>query len=781
MDALKDTSKPFADRLDALKPLLNDNAALVKVFGTENAIAATNLLRGTDAVRQLTKDMETQGTAQKQAKENTNTLSFAFNDLKESWNAMILQLTSGDGMSVVVDGIKFLAANLGTIVGLLGKAAIAFGIYKTALLAIQAKQFLFNGGLKDMVSGMFKAIPATKKLADGQIEVADKSAKAGKAMNAIPWVMLIGLAVELATKIYDVASGLAEQRRQTDLLNKTQEDAQKNTELILSKEKEALDERLRLLDLDIRKRKAVAKTDKEREALETERLQRIEKEQKVSKDNIQNEINLARQQKNNLLQRKKDLADYIEMAEKGNWTQIELNERLKKVSDEVKRRAGTSLSTTKAAELQMEALNKKIDIQGEKITTLKDGQKEFNDAIQETDIQIIEDYGIKVENNTGKIKGNVSIQDELNKSLDYQVKLLEEIKEESKDLFDVDETERVLRLERERAVVLAQIAETNAQIALEKAKAGGNEEDIKKAEADLQNAQANLINAQLQLDLFDELDPAKRELLMKQAELDLLNLKTKTIETEKEIADKRMEYFKITTEYFKKQSDERIKQYEKEISKAEEQYNTLQELAKNGNINAKESLAEQQRIINEANAKKEKEQRRQARLQLLETAFSTYNQKVASGAKNPLAETIRDIGLLRAFIDTLPAYFDGTEDTGQNGNGVDGKGGFHAILHPNERVIPKSLNDKIGDLSNEQLTKLAMEYQNGKTIRGNEQIASAFDTMLLVQKIDELNSTIKNKPETNIELGEITQSAMNIVKSVKKGNTTIYNRYRIKP
>ena len=110
MEALKDTSKPFADRLDALKPLLNDNAALVKVFGTENAIAATNLLRGTDAVRQLTKDMETQGTAQKQAKENTNTLSFAFNELKESWNAMILQLTSGDGMSVVVDGIKFLAA-----------------------------------------------------------------------------------------------------------------------------------------------------------------------------------------------------------------------------------------------------------------------------------------------------------------------------------------------------------------------------------------------------------------------------------------------------------------------------------------------------------------------------------------------------------------------------------------------------------------------------------------------------------------------------------------------
>jgi len=143
-------------------------------------------------------------------------------------------------------------------------------------------------------------------------------------------------------------------------------------------------------------------------------------------------------------------------------------------------------------------------------------------------------------------------------------------------------------------------------------------------------------------------------------------------------------------------------------------------------------------------------------------------------------ETMRDAALLQQFIMSLPTFFDGTEDTGINGKGVDGKGGFHAILHPNERVIPKSLNDHIGGMSNEALTKLAMEYQAGKVVRSDSQIGSAYETALLVNEVRDLKDVIRNKPETNIELGEITQSVMNIVKSSKQGHTTIYNRYRIR-
>ena len=145
-----------------------------------------------------------------------------------------------------------------------------------------------------------------------------------------------------------------------------------------------------------------------------------------------------------------------------------------------------------------------------------------------------------------------------------------------------------------------------------------------------------------------------------------------------------------------------------------------------------------------------------------------------------MAETIRDTTLLQQFISSLPTFFDGIEDTGKNGNGVDGKGGFHAILHPNERVVPKSLNDKIGNLSNTDLARVAQEYNNGKFVESNGQPQSALELALLVNEIKDLKSVIKDKPETNIALGQITQSVVEIVESKTIGKTTTYNRYKVR-
>lgn len=237
---------------------------------------------------------------------------------------------------------------------------------------------------------------------------------------------------------------------------------------------------------------------------------------------------------------------------------------------------------------------------------------------------------------------------------------------------------------------------------------------------------------------------------------------------------------KSSADFFIQQSDKKISQIEKEMNKAEEQFDYFKELAINGNIDAKESLAEQQKIINEANKKKLEEEKRQQRIRMAESVFNTYSSKVESGAKNPLAETIRDTSLLLQFINSIPTFFDGTEDTGSHGQGVDGRGGFHAVLHPNERVVPKSLNQQIGDLTNEELTNIAVDYKNGRVVEGATQMRSSMDLAILVNELSDIKRTIENKPETNIELGEITQSMMEVVKSTKKGNTIVYNRYKIK-
>ncbi len=240
------------------------------------------------------------------------------------------------------------------------------------------------------------------------------------------------------------------------------------------------------------------------------------------------------------------------------------------------------------------------------------------------------------------------------------------------------------------------------------------------------------------------------------------------------------EVVKSSSDYFVKQSQRRIDVIDEEINKQQERYDEFKQLAIEGNIDAKESLAVQQKIINEANKKKLEEEKKQQRIRLAESVFNTYSSKVQSNSANPLAETIRDTSLLLQFINSIPAFFDGTEDTGSNGQGVDGRGGFHAVLHPNERVVPKSLNQQIGDLTNEELTKIAVDYKNGRVVEGATQMTSSMDLAILVNELTDIKKTIENKPETNIELGEITQSMMEVVKSTRKGNTIVYNRYKIK-
>lgn len=252
------------------------------------------------------------------------------------------------------------------------------------------------------------------------------------------------------------------------------------------------------------------------------------------------------------------------------------------------------------------------------------------------------------------------------------------------------------------------------------------------------------------------------------------------IDNAKKTAKSVNEIVKASADYFVLQSQRKVEQINKEISEAEKQADTFRQLAINGNIDAEESLAEQQRIINEKNKERLKQEKIQQRLRLTESVLNTYSSKVQANPETALAETIKDTTLLMTFINSIPAFFDGTEDTGDNGQGVDGKGGFHAVLHPNERVVPKALNDKIGDLTNEDLTKIAVDYKNGRVIDRASQTSSSLDLSVLVNELSEIKQTIRNKPETNIELGEITSSMIEMVKSTRQGNSVSYNRYKIR-
>lgn len=423
-----------------------------------------------------------------------------------------------------------------------------------------------------------------------------------------------------------------------------------------------------------------------------------------------------------------------------------------------------------------------------RLVQLKKSHDDYNKTIADANDRL-ETYGLvtlELKDITGKYNvtstETTNIEDKKEKYIRKTTQALERYYEITK-LMDPSQVEKMLLLDEERAVLASDIAVIEAEIALKRAQNAKDTNAIKNAEKQLYEARKKQIEDQLKLDLAKTENANERTKLEKKAQLDILNLQKTETETVKKNYKERNEWAKFAADYFIEQSKRKMAQLDKEISNAEKQQGILQELAANGNINAKESLAEQQKIIDQANRRKEQEQRRQQMIELISGVYQTYNSKVAEGSEHPLMETIRDTVMLQQFANTLlgqmPAFLEGTEDTGTNGYGVDGKGGFHAILHPNERVVPKSLNEQIGSMSNEQLARLAQEYQNGKLIRGS-QAGSSMELALLANKLDTLTDTIKQKPETNIELGEITSSMMEIVKSTKQGNTLKTNRYKIR-
>lgn len=794
-DDLKDKSKPFSERLALLKPLLKDNASMVKVFGLENTVSATSLIQNTARIAELTAGMNKQGTASKQAEDRTKTLSFVFNELKESWNAVVLSFTSGEGSSaILVEGLSFIAKNLGTILGLLGKVAIAYGSYLAIQKSVQAYNFVMSGGLKNVASSMLDVFKSGKKAGEGAKLAGEGVSKAGKAITAVPWIAIIGVLIEVATALYDIASGAKSAREQQELLAKANEKADKNVSAVTKRAQDWVAEQKRLLDLEIRNRKSAGESEKK---LDEEKLRR---EKEIEATGL-NRIKYAQKV------RKEELAQVSQDFDLLKKLQLEIESvgKFANVSPEQQRalnRAGVKYLYELKDKKILSKLAEDSTRLTKEIVDLSASEKEFTDLIDESNVKIQENSNAH-ENNTGKINAKIPVLEKNTKQMkdaNDQMERMNSLMKETQDLIDeIGLFEISANIDSAVQSQLDSIGQSG-QYSIDLIKQLIDEEyNLQKAiierqfleSVDVATNEQEVINAKTKRDFeigkLEEQRAQKTKSTLKDLENAQEEYADKTIESDNKVVDSakktyetQKEFIKLTADYFIKRSNDKIAQLEKEISKAENQYDVLQQLAVNGNINAQESLAEQQRIINEANAQKEKELKRQQRIKLAESVYSTYNSKVASGSEHPLMDTIKDTMLLQQFIASLPTFFDGTEDTGKNGNGIDGKGGFHAVLHPNERVIPKSLNEQIGGLSNEALAKMANEYQNGKIIRSNSQIGSAFDTAILVGKLDELTTAIKQKPETNIGIGEITQSVMEIVKSTKQGNTTTYNRYKVR-
>ena len=215
-------------------------------------------------------------------------------------------------------------------------------------------------------------------------------------------------------------------------------------------------------------------------------------------------------------------------------------------------------------------------------------------------------------------------------------------------------------------------------------------------------------------------------------EISLIKDQTNAINEQKEIREATEQ---VVTELVDKYTTERINSIDKEVEANKKRQETLQQLASQGIQDAKDNLAEEKKQQAELERERERALKRQQRIELGLAVLNSSN-NVENDVNNPLAKTITDTSVLLSFIQSLPTFYEGTENTGTGGQ-LDNKGGFHAVLHPNERVMTADQNRQVEGLSNWELSNLGKQYK-----QGNLNPILSVDNSEVVNKLDQL----VNKP-----------------------------------
>lgn len=169
-----DKNLSLNERLNVLKPLLNDSSALVQIFGTENVVAATNVLQNTDRVAELTAALNKDGlnTALEQARIATDNLD---GDLKRLDNTINAITVSQGGLNQLMRGF---VKNADALIQTFDR------IFDSRLRATERWSAFFSQGEK-LLRQNEEANKVQEKLNSLTFEYVNTSEKRGKLVDAL--------------------------------------------------------------------------------------------------------------------------------------------------------------------------------------------------------------------------------------------------------------------------------------------------------------------------------------------------------------------------------------------------------------------------------------------------------------------------------------------------------------------------------------------------------------------------------------------------------------------
>jgi len=231
----------------------------------------------------------------------------------------------------------------------------------------------------------------------------------------------------------------------------------------------------------------------------------------------------------------------------------------------------------------------------------------------------------------------------------------------------------------------------------------------------------------------------------------------------------------LAVDAYTNMADNAIDALKQQEEASAQMYDALANMAAQGNITAQQSLAEQIKAQEDAQKAQMEIEKKKQKIQLISQGLGVFGSLLDSGQKptEALANTAVSMSALVGLINSLPSFAVGTEDTGKNGKGVDGKGGFISILHPNERVMTAEQNAMTAGLSNPMLADVAYQYKTGQLVPSGQSNNTA-----VVNRLDSLYNLIEKQPQMITGLEQTLGGMMKLIVTEKKGNHRNTNTYK---
>ncbi len=165
---------------------------------------------------------------------------------------------------------------------------------------------------------------------------------------------------------------------------------------------------------------------------------------------------------------------------------------------------------------------------------------------------------------------------------------------------------------------------------------------------------------------------------------------------------------------------------------------------------ASEGLAKQREIERQKTQELEKEKKRQQRLEFILAGIKAYSAN--AGQPNALPKTVAEISTLLATLASTGSFFVGTDRVGKTDKPLDSKGGMLATIHPDEMIIQKELNAKMGYPTRDEVANVFTAFREGRLVepirqkQGQMTVIQANNNKELLNGIAELVGKTANYP-----------------------------------